>query len=134
MGKPENTPPNTKRKAPRTAWKPGECPNPGGFTKEKRAQRKAIAEALDEAFTVREIIDGKEISKDLLVEAIKIGVQEREPSLIRLACEYRWGKPVQPIDLNPEGMDDSTLLEALEDLFTQLKQEKSHQHHQEEAH
>lgn len=79
-------------------WQVGHSGNPGGFTKATRARRIAVAAALDEALTVKEIVDGKEISTDLLVEAIKLGVQEREPSLVRLACEYRWGKPIQPIE------------------------------------
>jgi hypothetical protein len=91
--------PGTKPKKRRGgSWKPGQSGNPTGLTSETRAKRQAIAAALDEAFTVKEIVDGKEVTKDLLVEAIKLGVQQGEPSLVRLACEYRYGKPVQPVE------------------------------------
>ncbi len=101
----------------------GKSPNPGGWSKEARAKRKAVAEALDEAFTVQDIVDGKPVTKDLLVEAIKLGVQEGEPALIRLACEYRYGKPVQPVDLSPESMADSDLRKAVVEIVEQWKQE-----------
>jgi hypothetical protein len=61
--------------------------NPGGLTKEHRAKRLAVRTALETAF-VKEGID-------TLVNAIVEGVQAGDSSIIRLACEYRWGKPTE---------------------------------------
>lgn len=112
-----------KRKPRGRAFRDGVSGNPSGLSREMRAKRASIAEALDTAFTVKEIIDGVEVEKDLLVDAIKLGVQVGEPALIKLACEYRWGKPVQPVEIDPERMEDSELRKAVVELTKQWEQE-----------
>jgi hypothetical protein len=86
----------SKRAAPGKPFQKGQSGNPGGMPKGTRETRNKIAAALDEAFTQ----DGR----DLLVEAIVAGVQTGDSTSMKLAAEYRWGKPVSVLELSgPEG-------------------------------
>lgn len=77
-------------------FKPGQSGNPGGMPKGAREVRQKVAAALDARFTV----DGR----DLLVDALVAGVSMADATCIKLACEYRWGKPVTMLELSgPEG-------------------------------
>ena len=71
---------------------PGQSGNPGGQPKGARARREAVASKLDAVFlTTRP--DG--IVVDALVAAIARGVAIGDGVCIRLAAEYRWGKPTE---------------------------------------
>ena len=74
-------------------FKKGRSGNPGGFTKEQREQRLRAAEALDEVFQAEKAGD-----YDKLAQAILDGVERGDAAIIRLACEYRWGKPTQIVE------------------------------------
>jgi hypothetical protein len=77
-------------------FKPGQSGNPGGMPKGTRDLRNKVREALDAAFT--------EDGRDLLVDAIKAGVQTGDSTCLKLAADYRWGKPVTQIELSgPDG-------------------------------
>lgn len=82
-------------------FKPGQSGNPGGLTKRHREVRKKVAQLLEDALVVD--------NHDRLIEAIVDGVQARDSTCIKLACEYRWGKPMQPVEVDIENMDDQTL-------------------------
>jgi hypothetical protein len=86
-------------------FQPGKSGNPGGLTKEHREARKRVADALDAAFTRPDGTDG-------LVEAIVLGVADGDGTCIKLACEYRWGKPVQPVEIDPGKWGDDELRKA----------------------
>jgi hypothetical protein len=89
MSKPENS-----RKAGQFA--PGKSGNPGGVPKGTRELRKRVQDALDEAF----MQDGR----DTLIDAIKVGVETGDSTCMKLACEYRYGKPVTMVELSgPDG-------------------------------
>lgn len=91
-------------------------PNPGGLTRAQREVRAAVRTLLDEAFTGP---DGT----DVLVDAIKLGVSIGDGSIIRLACEYRWGKPTQPVEIDPSRMGDEELKKSVIEIAEQWKQE-----------
>lgn len=91
-------------------------PNPGGMTKEQRERRKSVAEALEKAFVGP---DGQ----DMLIDAIVDGVMSGDGMCIKLACEYRYGKPVQRVEISPEKMEDDELKRAVVDVVEQWKQE-----------
>jgi hypothetical protein len=76
-------------------FKAGTSGNPGGYSKAKRAERRAFKEALDKAFTAGE---GSE-RVDLLVGALVRGVEAGDPTCTRLACEYRFGKPTESVEV-----------------------------------
>jgi hypothetical protein len=84
------------------SWKKGQSGNPSGLPKEARERRKRVAEALEDALIMD---DGR----DLLIEAIVLGVQEGEPALIKLAAEYRWGKPPERVETNDGSTHTFTL-------------------------
>jgi hypothetical protein len=98
-----------KGKAPPHAWKKGQSGNPTGFTKKHLETRLNVQAALDKAFTAP---DGA----DTLVTAIVRGVQEGDGVCIKLACEYRWGKPVQPVTFDPGKMADDELRNAVREI------------------
>ena len=83
------------RKAPTNGvkFKPGQSGNPSGFSKERRTRLQEIAEALDKAFAP----EGN--SPDKLINVIVIGVLAGNVELIKLAAQYRWGRPPQEISL-----------------------------------
>jgi hypothetical protein len=81
------TPPvAVKRKAPSTAWKPGQSGNPGGFPKEL-----VEVQALARAHT-----------KDMVEGLVSIANDLTAPPAARVAAQNSvldraWGKPTQPI-------------------------------------
>ena len=78
-------------------FKPGQSGNPGGQRKGSREIRHKVADLLEIAFTKVE-------GEDLLVNAIKAGVETGDGQCIKLAAEYRWGKPVTMVELSgPDG-------------------------------
>ena len=91
-------------------------PNPGGLTREQRQRRKSVSDALERAFTRA---DGT----DELVDAIVAGVRERDSTCLKLACDYRWGKPVQRVEIAPEEMEDHELRRAVADVVEQWRTE-----------
>lgn len=70
-------------------FKKGQSGNPGGLTKEQREIRQSVSEKLNARF--------EEGGVDRLVDAIVFGVERGDASCIKLACEYRWGKPSQEL-------------------------------------
>lgn len=97
-----------KQKAPAHAWKPGQSGNPTGLPAAVRETRLAVKDALDKAFTEP---DGS----DKLVNAIATGVSIGDGMCIKLACEYRWGKPVQQLEVSGN-LATATLTQLLEQL------------------
>lgn len=87
------TSPESRAKAGAGQFQPGKSGNPGGFSKARRAARERIRTALDTAFT-------REDGSDMLVDAIVAGVRDADSTCIRLACEYRWGKPETDVNLH----------------------------------
>lgn len=69
----------------------GRSGNPGGLTKHARAVRKSIAEQLE----ARCRAPG---GGDKLVDALIAGIEDGDSTCIKLACEYRWGKPVERVE------------------------------------
>jgi hypothetical protein len=98
-----------KKKAPPHAWKAGQSGNPSGLPKHVREVRQNVKEALDKAFTEPDGSDG-------LVKAIVAGTREGDGVCIKLACEYRWGKPVQPVTFDPGKMADDELRNAVRNI------------------
>lgn len=76
-------------------FQPGVSGNPSGLPKATREIRRKVSAALDEAFTK----DGR----DLLVDAIVAGVQTGDSTCLKLASEYRWGKPATEVELTGPG-------------------------------
>ncbi len=82
----QNRPKQTKRKAPRTAWKPGQSGNPGGRPKEvaevKALARKHTQEALE-----------------TLAKLMKSGTPDRtRVAAAEAILDRAWGRPSQAID------------------------------------
>jgi hypothetical protein len=108
-------------------FEPGQSGNPSGLSRDMRDRRLRVAEALDKRL-VQALDDGKGGKTepvDLLVEAIALGVMEREPSIMRIACDYRWGKPPQeitgegggPIPLEIQNLTDKELVARARDVL-----------------
>ncbi len=91
-----------KQKVPAHAWKPGTSGNPSGLPAAVREVRLAVKDALDKAFTRPDGADGP---------------------CIKIACDYRWGKPVQQVELSGEvsSLSRSQLLEQLPEAMAVLK-------------
>jgi hypothetical protein len=96
----------------------GKSGNPGGLTKAFVAARRKASELLEAALC------NKETGVDELVDAIVDGVRARDATCIKLACEYRWGKPVQPVEFDPASMDDKELKREVIGLAKQWEQEE----------
>ena len=87
---PENRKPDGK-------FKPGVSGNPGGLRAGTRELRHKVSDLLEIAFTKVE-------GEDLLINAIKAGVESGDAQMTKLAAEYRWGKPVTMVELSgPDG-------------------------------
>ena len=86
-------------------FKPGQSGNPSGSSKKQRARREGASILLEKVFAAQ-----NEGDVDLLVEAIRQGVVAGESAIIKIACEYRWGKPVQLVDV---GAEDGSPLEVV---------------------
>lgn len=85
-------------------FKPGQSGNPGGLPKGTRETRHKVRDALDKAF----VQDGR----DLLVDAIVAGVQTGDSTCLKLASDYRWGRPVTQLELSgPDGEPLGTRLD-----------------------
>lgn len=108
-------------------FEPGKSGNPSGLSRDMRDRRLRVAEALDKRL-VQALDDGnggKTEPVDLLVEAIALGVMEREPAIMRIACDYRWGKPPQevtgegggPIPLEIQNLTDKELVARARDVL-----------------
>lgn len=85
-------PEKSEKKRPAHLWKKGQSGNPGGMTAKHVAIRRSVRNALDEAFT-------RPDGTDELVEALVAGVRAGDATSLKLACAYRYGKPV---DQTPE--------------------------------
>lgn len=87
----------------------GRSGNPSGTSKARRNLREKVRASLDAAFT-------REDGSDELVEALVTGVRTGDATMTRLACEYRWGKPTEHVEIT-DGRDAEVLalrqLEAL---------------------
>jgi hypothetical protein len=78
-------------------FKPGQSGNPAGTPKGTREIRHRVSELLDAAFR-------REDGSDVLIDAIKAGVETGDSTCMKLACEYRYGKPVTMVELSgPDG-------------------------------
>ena len=78
-------------------FKPGVSGNPGGLRPGVREIRHKVADLLDAAFK-------RDDGSDLLIDAIKAGVETGDAQMTKLASEYRWGKPVTMVELSgPDG-------------------------------
>ena len=71
-----------------------------------RERRKQFAEKLDEAFRVGD--------RDLFVEAVLRGVDQLDPTCMKLTASYRFGPPEQHIELT--GADGGPLAVRAEEL------------------
>ncbi len=98
--------------------KGGPSPNPGGLTKAQREARRTLREALDQRFT-------RPDGTDILVDALVRGVEDGDSTCIKLSCEYRYGKPVQPVELEPAQLSDGELRRALVEVADQWKEEEA---------
>lgn len=79
---------------------PGVSGNPSGLSTELRELRRDVRAYLDEALTYR---DPDGTTRDHLVDAMVRGVQAGDSTIIKLAAHYRWGKPVNRIEVAGEG-------------------------------
>ncbi len=70
----------------------GKSGNPGGLSAERRERLKVLTKALDDVFA-----PDSEGDPDKLVNAIAQGCADGDAQAMKLACEYRWGKPAQEI-------------------------------------
>lgn len=78
-------------------FKPGQSGNPAGTPKGTREIRHRVSELLDAAFR-------REDGSDVLIDAVKAGVETGDSTCIKIAYEYRWGKPVTMVELSgPDG-------------------------------
>jgi hypothetical protein len=78
---------------PGRRFKKGQSGNPAGSSRAQREQRLKAKALLDD------LLEAKKGRPDLLATAIARGVMSGDATCIRLACEYRWGKPVSEIEL-----------------------------------
>lgn len=110
---------NSKRQRPKPPpgrpFKPGQSGNPTGLPAKVRETRLAVQEALDRAFTQPDGADG-------LVAAIVRGVAVGDGVCIKLACEYRWGKPVQRVVLDPGELPDEELRRAAVEIVDEWRE------------
>jgi len=77
------------------AWAKGQSGNPNGAPKKS-----------ERAITFLKMY----LSEEELAEKISLGVKALDMNMVKLACEYMWGKPVQPTDNTnthnfPQGID-----------------------------
>ena len=105
-----------KRRGPGRQFEPGKSGNPSGLPAKVRETRLAVKDALDKAFTQPDGTDG-------LVTAIVMGVAQGDGVCIKLACEYRWGKPVQHVVLDPSELPDVELRKAAVEIAEEWKRE-----------
>ena len=87
-------------------------PNPGGQTKKHIAIRRSVRNALDQAFT-------RPDGTDELVDALVAGVRSGDATSLKLACAYRYGKPV---DQTPEeaAQQRAAQLGSLEEVIIEM--------------
>lgn len=74
--------------------------NRDGMSAAKRALRRDVRAYLDEYMTYEDE-DGN--TRDRLIDAFVRGVQAGDSTIIKLAAHYRWGKPVNRIEVAGEG-------------------------------
>lgn len=74
--------------------------NPSGLSLERRALRRDVKAYLDEYLTYEDE-NGK--TRDKLIDAFVRGVEAGDSTIIKLAAHYRWGKPVNRIEVAGEG-------------------------------
>ncbi len=91
-------PPASKTNAGR--FRKGQSGNPLGTPRRTRELRQKVSQALEEAFCK----DGR----DLLVDAIVTGVEAGDSTCLKLAAEYRWGKPATEVELSGPGGEPLT--------------------------
>lgn len=78
-------------------FKPGQSGNPAGTPKGTREIRHRVSELLDAAFR-------REDGSDVLIDAVKAGVETGDSTCMKIAWEYRFGKPVTMVELSgPDG-------------------------------
>lgn len=87
------------KRATSTSFQTGNSGNPKGHSKEYRQRRAAAKEHLDKLFAAK-----KEGDPDQLAQLIYDGAVSMDPACIRMAAEYRWGRPAQQHELSgPDG-------------------------------
>jgi hypothetical protein len=74
----------------------GKSGNPGGLSKEHREFRRVLQEQLR-----AKLIDKDGMNK--LASALVFGVENGDPTCIKLCCEYILGKPEQHVTLGADG-------------------------------
>lgn len=106
----------SQRKVIGRPFEPGKSGNPDGLPAAVREIRMAVREALDKAFTGPG-------GSDELVTALVRGVSVGDGVCIKLACEYRWGKPVQQLEVsgNLATVTLTQLLDQLPEALAVLK-------------
>ncbi len=82
----QNRPKQTRRKAPRTAWKPGQSGNPGGRPKEVAEVKTLARQHTQEALKT-------------LAKLMKSGTPDRtRVAAAEAILDRAWGRPTQAID------------------------------------
>ncbi len=82
----QNRPKQTRRKAPRTAWKPGQSGNPGGRPKEVAEVKALACKHTQEAL-------------ETLAKLMKSGTPDRtRVAAAEAILDRAWGRPTQAID------------------------------------
>ena len=76
-------------------WPKGVSGNPAGRSKKSRQEMAKAKSHLDRLFRAT-----KEGDHDKLAAIIYRGAVEGDGTCIRLACEYRWGKPVSEVEIS----------------------------------
>ncbi len=100
-----------------TSFKKGVTGNPQGLSRTQRNEREDVRRMLKEACK----ISGSD--KDELIEAIKDGILDRNPAIIKIACEYRWGRATQHVTVEkkePKDMSKDELAELVPEALAAL--------------
>jgi len=101
----------------RGGFKKGESGNPGGRDRKKIERAMTVAEKLDIAFSRP---DGTDEYVDILVQ----GCRDYDSTCLKLAANYRYGKPVERHEIKKvDAWDDDTLKRELWKVTKQWERE-----------